>query len=198
MSNIQKLDVFPEKTTDWGKYRVYRNLHQDCWSVKCFEYGSPDYNRVVYHAQEVFLEKAKYVVSYAGFEKVHKEKKKNVHAFVEGYPIQRDTLNDRLMSGRESEQAIEKYISYNPHVCHQFHFRENDTKFPTLEYRGQFVNGLLYIYNSDFCYLNLVGHNPQATVLAVWNGEKSFVEGTHLQRNTDYLPISGNFVPIGA
>ena len=198
---IKKIDIFPERLTDYGKYRVYRNLHQDCWSVKCFEYGSPDYNRVVCHAQEVFLEKAKYIVSHGGFQKVHKEKRKNVHAFVEGYPIQKSTLNDRIVSGRESEKTVEKYISYNPYVCHRFHYRDNDTKFPTLEYRGQFVEGLLYIYNSDLCYLNLHRSTDgqfKADVLAIWNDEKSFLGHTHLQRDTSMLPIAGNYVPIGA
>lgn len=190
---IKKIDVFPERLTDYGKYRVYRNLNADCWSIKDFQCGSPTYNRVIAHAKEVRLEKAKFVVSDSGFQRVHKEGRKNVHAFVEGYPITESALNTRLVSSRREEKGIiEKWIKYNPHICHRFHFRENDTEFPTLEYNGQFVNGLLYIYASDYCYMNL----PE--VLAIWNDEKSFLGHTHLQRDTSMLPIAGNYVPIGA
>ncbi len=200
---IKKIDVFPERITDYGKYRVYRNLHQDCWSIKNFEYGTRDYGKVLYHAQEVYLENVKYVVSDAGFQRVHREGRKNVHAYVEGYPVPCERVNQRLLNTPEiGGTTIEKWISYNPHICHRFHFRENDTKFPTLEYRGQFVNGLLYIYSSKYCYLNLypvLSENCyKASVLAVWEDEKSFVGGTHLQRDTSMLPISGNFVPLGA
>ena len=58
---------------------VYRNLHQDCWSVKSKETG-----RVVAHADSVQLDNVDFKVSEPGRQRVLREKSKNVHAGLVG------------------------------------------------------------------------------------------------------------------
>ena len=59
------------------KVRVYRNLRKECFSV--MEKG-----RVIDHVSNVILANAKLIVSEAGRQRVLRDKRKNVHAFVEG------------------------------------------------------------------------------------------------------------------
>ena len=68
-----------EKSIDILKYidpskkvRIYRNLHNKCYSVK-------QDNLVLVHADNVTLEEAKFIVSKAGQKRVRDEKKKSVH-----------------------------------------------------------------------------------------------------------------------
>lgn len=78
----------------WTKCAVYFNLHKKCWSLKAL--NGANKGRVVAHIpkEETFqlaagpeLPQIQLKVSKAGRERVLREKKKNVHAFVVGYPI---------------------------------------------------------------------------------------------------------------
>lgn len=64
------------------KVRVYFNLHKHLFSIQ--EKGEKGW-RVVRHAENITLYNVAFKVSEAGRQRVLKEKKKNVHAFVEGY-----------------------------------------------------------------------------------------------------------------
>ena len=59
--------------------RIYWNLHKKCWSVQDRKTG-----RVIRHETTCVLSAGKFVVRKAGQEKVRREGKKNVHAFVRG------------------------------------------------------------------------------------------------------------------
>lgn len=59
------------------KVRVYRNLHQDCWSIR-------HKGLVIGHALNVELGDVSFVVSNVGYNRYQREKVKNVHAFVQG------------------------------------------------------------------------------------------------------------------
>ena len=114
-----------EKSIDILKYidpskkvRVYRNLHNKCYSVK-------QDNLVLVHADNVTLNKAKFIVSKAGQKRVRDEKKKNVHAFVEGYVV--DTRQaDNYVDGDKSDEQLFNGESdwlklyYNPYKCDGF------------------------------------------------------------------------------
>ena len=65
-----------------GRVRVYRNLARDSYSVMAME--GPDKGRVVAWAKEVFLDDVKFVVRESGRQRVLNERRKNVHAFVDG------------------------------------------------------------------------------------------------------------------
>ena len=90
------------------KIKVYRNLHNGKMSVK---QGS----LVVGHCDEILINRAEFVVSEAGRQRVIKEKRKNVHAFVIGY-----LFGGSL--GRKAEGGTS--VSYNPYKQGTFYVRE--------------------------------------------------------------------------
>ena len=83
---------------------VYRNLHKNCWSIR-------QGGKVKVHTSYLCLKDAKFVVQPAGREKVLREQKKNVHAFVKGY----------LISASESNRLTEDIewtcdaVTYDPY-----------------------------------------------------------------------------------
>jgi hypothetical protein len=97
------------------KVFVYYNLHKHKWSVKDVKTG-----RVIGHYYDVSLYNAKFKVSAAGRARVLKEKRKNVHAGVEGY-LTKDVLA-RKMDGTilwESQSERHK-VTYNPYKYDTF------------------------------------------------------------------------------
>lgn len=79
--------------------RCYRNLHTGLWSVK--------QGIVRFHTSEIVLTNARFVVNEVGRQRVLREQRKNVHAYVVGYiypPIS--------FTGEE--------VYYNPYTCSNF------------------------------------------------------------------------------
>tara|TARA_R110002153_G_scaffold214328_2_gene366913 strand:+ start:3571 stop:3939 length:369 start_codon:yes stop_codon:yes gene_type:complete len=64
------------------RVEVYFNLHKKLFSVRDCKTG-----RVVKHTNDVTILEAKFVVRKAGRERVLRERKKNVHAFVRGMMV---------------------------------------------------------------------------------------------------------------
>jgi hypothetical protein len=64
------------------KVKVYFNLHRHLFSVVALE--GPSKGRVVAHRSVLRLANARFKVSEAGRQRVLREKRKNVHAFVVG------------------------------------------------------------------------------------------------------------------
>ena len=88
------------------KVRVYRNLHKNCLSVK-------QGGIVKCHAENVVLKDCKFIVSEAGQRRVRNEKKKNVHAFVEGF-----VPAFRAGPARRSDELLDfgwSSVYYNPY-----------------------------------------------------------------------------------
>lgn len=111
-----------------SKVKVYRNLHQQCYSIIALE---GEYaGKVVAHATELTLMGVDSVVSETGRQRVIKEQKKNVHAFLIGTFLSDD--------GEESKGSYE--ISYNPYSLPYF-FKKEERIFKR-KYHG-----------SNFCYL---------------------------------------------
>ena len=71
------------------KVRVYRNLHKKCLSVK-------QGGIVQCHTDNIVLRDCKFIVSKAGQKRVRDEKRKNVHAYVEGYVVNARKTDDLL------------------------------------------------------------------------------------------------------
>ena len=95
------------------KVRIYRNLHKKCFSVK-------QNNLVLVHADSVSLEEVKFIVSKAGQKRVRDEKKKSVHAFIEGYVVdacEADKNVDGHLSDSEVWEGLSnwKSVVYNPY-----------------------------------------------------------------------------------
>lgn len=83
------------------KVKVYYNLHKHCWSV--VDYKT---KRVIDHLSELILTDCTFKVSEAGRQRVLREKRKNVHAFVIG-ELSTDTTVVKVNSS--------DIIYYNPY-----------------------------------------------------------------------------------
>jgi len=66
------------------KFKVYRNLNKKTWSVQS---KTKKGWRVLCHSDEIILKDATFIVSKAGRARVIREKRKNVHAYVQGEPL---------------------------------------------------------------------------------------------------------------
>ena len=93
------------------KVRVYRNLHKGCISVK-------QDGIVRCHTDNVVLKDCKFIISKAGQRRVRLEKKKNVHAYVEGYVIDAHEADLAIGDSQWSE------VYYNPYKCDGFMDKE--------------------------------------------------------------------------
>lgn len=67
------------------RVRVHRNLHRGDWSVKQYvDIGGTNAWRVRDHVERITLLQPTFHVSEAGRQRVLRDKRKNVHAYVEG------------------------------------------------------------------------------------------------------------------
>lgn len=97
----------PEKDQ---RVQVYRNLTKRCWSVR-------HKGRVIAHAVAVYLKDCTFKVQEGGRKRVLRERRKNVHAFVEGYGeheyqpvgsvVQRVVYNPYKMSTFQTDAGVE-------------------------------------------------------------------------------------------
>lgn len=134
-----KLFMWDEKTCP--KVFVYRNLNQNCWSLKMME--GHHKGKVVAHAEDVMLINAVFKVSEAGRSRVLKERRKNVHAGVEAdctcttvvterydlssYGGASTDLEDSDNKADFMEEVLKLHendlISYNPYRGPYFHYK---------------------------------------------------------------------------
>lgn len=110
------------------KVRVYFNLHKHLFSVQ--EKGENGW-RVVRHTNNITLRDVRFKVSEAGRQRVLKEKRKNVHGYVEGHLC-------------EHEGLLPTQIRYNPYKYDSF-VDESDGK----------------VYSSRFAKLQLIDGRPK-------------------------------------
>ena len=97
------------------KVFVYFNLHKQCWSVR-------QNGRVIAHLRKVSLINCKLKVSKAGRERVLRERKKNVHAGVQGTMV--NWLDDSI---------CDKVLTYNPYKYTSFVRVEPPFTFPVYD-----------------------------------------------------------------
>lgn len=93
------------------KVRIYYNLHRKQLSVQS---KTPKGWRVVNHVSKVMLENVRFKVSEAGRQRVLRERKKNVHAFIEG---------DLVLDGNGGPIEADTLVSYNPYLRGSFYER---------------------------------------------------------------------------
>lgn len=94
------------------KVRCYRNLNNGMISIMGRD------GRVIQHSSQVVLMDAQFVVRQAGREKVLREKRKNVHAFVVG------SYCDSWQDDRPLPAG--KAVTYNPYKYNSFVLRETE------------------------------------------------------------------------
>lgn len=93
------------------RVRIYYNITRKCWSIRSM--SGVRYNRLIGHAVSLQLVNCSFLVSQAGRERVLRERRKNVHAFVDG-----------LLAGQELDpprwvKEIQR-VRYNPYEMEQF------------------------------------------------------------------------------
>jgi len=85
------------------RVQTYLNLHKlEADGTKWYSLRDKKTGRVVAHADAVHLTQAKFIVGQKGRERVIREKRKNVHAFIEG------NLVDMVLTGGN-------VVRYNPY-----------------------------------------------------------------------------------
>lgn len=89
------------------RVRVYFNLHKKLFSI---QNKTPRGWRLLKHSSRVVLKDVKFLVYESGRARVLAEKKKNVHAYVEG-----EWVTDQLFFPHVSHE-----IRYNPYVAGHF------------------------------------------------------------------------------
>ncbi len=90
------------------RVRAYYNLHRKCFSVQDYKTGL-----VMEHTDKLFFTNAMFVVRKSGNERVKKEGRKNVHAFVNGI------RQSKWMTPHLSYQEVK----YNPHTMDYFKYK---------------------------------------------------------------------------
>jgi hypothetical protein len=89
------------------RVEVYFNLHKYIWSVRSARTG-----RVLLHTDKVHIKDPEFVVRKAGRERVLREGKKNVHAFVRGEATYFDDFDPNYLDYT--------LVSYNPYKFDTF------------------------------------------------------------------------------
>lgn len=99
-----------------ARVRVFRNLHfkdRVVWSVQHKVKGSW---LLLFHTPNVMLRSAEFIVSAAGREKVRREKRKTVHAFVEGDLV----VDPNWFSHWKELESRGVRVTYNPYKYESF------------------------------------------------------------------------------
>ncbi len=96
-------------------FRIYFNLHRKLFTV---QHKTSKGWRVLRHVAEVSVQFPRFKVSEAGRQRVLREKRKNVHAFVEGFICSPLHLPDPDDMQR---------VSYNPYKAGTFVLRDSGT-----------------------------------------------------------------------
>ena len=95
-------------------YRVYYNLHKHCFSVQAWEHRKGW--RLYKHLDSLLCDDVTFKVYESGRQKVLKEQKKNVHAFI----IAKDIFTEAPMSDVMDIAQKAKKAYYNPYRCEKF------------------------------------------------------------------------------
>lgn len=113
---MEKLEVRPYKNrviSAHDKVSVYRNLHEECLSIK-------KGNHVYGYAQMVELYDVIFHVNPKGNERANIEKRRNVHAFAKGKIIHATDVEDVEAMYKELEEQGYKRVYYNPYKVKTF------------------------------------------------------------------------------
>lgn len=110
------------------KSDVYFNLHKRLWSVKNLETGRVAGD----HRDMIVLHDCYFVVSEAGRQRVLREKKKNVNAYVRGYEFAAGAVPP------DKEDCIP--VSYNPYKGPHFIRQDSDEPIKTASIVIMFID----------------------------------------------------------
>ena len=103
------------------RVEVYFNLHKRVFSVRSCKTG-----RVVHHTKNVHIRDPQFVVREGGRQRVLRERKKNVHAFVRGYAVFLDDC-PTLLNTYEKLFPMVDTVGYNPYKYDSFVKLQDET-----------------------------------------------------------------------
>ena len=141
------------KLNHGDRVEVYRNLHNDTFSIR-------RNGKVVKHLQNwmaLHLKDVKFAVQPAGREKVRREGKKNVHAFIRGTVVKYgDTPYDANTEGLLSTTAQgfpkgQDIVSYNPYYKEHFGYYKLTGKY---DIKGRPCNAWTHIHTAKQVTIN--------------------------------------------
>lgn len=110
------------------RVRVYFNLHTKKWSVQ-----DAKTRLVLFHCTELFLDNVQGKISEAGRQRVLRENRKNVHAFIVGTIVPND-----------QKCRYWKAITYNPYKYDSFVYHNDETRFDCAD-RAIFTEQGVYV-----------------------------------------------------
>ena len=140
------------------RVEVYRNLHNDKLSVRYK-------GKVVGHVDSIWLRDAKFAVQPAGRDRVRREKKKNVHAFVRGKYINSDDhAGHGALALRPNSTDYHHRVVYNPYdydafvsLDHHLSLAVEEATDVLVTTRGTYATGVKFgdtpkhiFYNKEF------------------------------------------------
>ena len=105
------------------RVRVYYNINRSVWSIKAMD--GEFKGKVIGHADAVVLSDAHTVVSEVGRQRVLRERRKNVHAYIDGQLQQVSGYQKRLMTPKLAQGYPEgmsqlTFLYYNPYRVSHF------------------------------------------------------------------------------
>jgi hypothetical protein len=118
------------------RVRVYRNLNNGMLSVKDYNPDSPTYGKVIAYSNNVLIRSADFKVSKAGHNRVLREGRKNVHAYVEGILSDIDP---------HSLHGTTAHVSYRTEKAWGPHFREVSLTTPESPF-GKIAKSAIWAY----------------------------------------------------
>ena len=131
---MRELPEFLSGLVDLSKpVEVYKNLNHDCFSVR-------QGGIVRFHTKIVCLKNVTYKVSEAGRQRVLKEKRKNVHAFVVGTICHSDEVS------KETFPFIAAWVSYNPYKNDSFYVVGDGQKIKKSQYADLYNNEPILVH----------------------------------------------------
>ena len=134
------------KLNHGDRVEVYRNLHNGCMSIRRD-------GKVVKHLEPwmtLYLQDVKFAVQPAGREKVRREGKKNVHAFVRGTVV-KARMHHLTETFREK---CNNWVTYNPYQNDTFVTTAVDPETKFTNHQSVF-NANLLIINQGYLYASI-------------------------------------------
>ena len=95
------------------RVKVYFNLHKKLFSVVAL--SGPDKGRVIKHVPEIELSRPIFRVQNGGRERVLRENRKNVHAYIDGF---------ETSLKKEYAKTLTTEVYYNPYTTSSFIYKD--------------------------------------------------------------------------
>jgi len=111
------------------RYKIYRNLHKQTFSIQGYLPEKKGY-RVIDRANTMLLTDVTFKVMESGRQKVLKEKRKNVHAFITPvkYEVVKNKTHLEAFQKVLEGEGLAREIYYNPYKFDSFVYKDTEEK----------------------------------------------------------------------